>query len=220
MMPPPLHEITETIPGVHHWTTLHPALKAPVSSYYVEPAGAVIDPMVPEVGLDWFDEREIRPQQVVLTSTRHWRETDRFVESFGCLVRCGHKGLGLLRAGRSAEPFNDADEIAPGVTAIEIGKIGPDETVLHIDAGEGAVVFGHALIRPAGGPLAFLPGEALGAHPDRVRDGLRDALRGVLTRSFDALLFAHGEPLPNGGDAALRRFVEKPVGKPGYGDTA
>ena len=83
-----------------------------------------------------------------------------------------------------------------------------------------AIAFGDALTRPAGGPLALRPATELGAHPDRVRDGLRDSFRGLLLRDFDALLFAHGEPLPNNGDAALRRFLERPVGKPGYGDTA
>lgn len=213
------HAPEEILPGVHHWTALHPELKEPVSSHYVEPAGALIDPMVPETGLGWFETREVQPQQVILTSHRHWRETDRYVAAFGCVVRCPLEALRLLPAGRTGRPFNDADEVAPGVTAIEIGKIRPDETALHVALGEGAIVFGDALLRPAGGPFAFPPGSELGAHPDRVRDGLRDAFRGLLLRDFDALLFAHGEPLLNGGHAALRRFVELPVGKPGYGDT-
>ena len=215
---PPLPE--EVLPGLHHWTAFHPGVRQRVSSYFVEPAGALIDPMVPDDGVDWFASRVVRPQQVVLTSHRHWRDTDRFVAAFGCVVRCLLAGLELLGPDRHAEPFNDADEVAPGMTAIEIGKLTPDETALHVAAGEGAVAFGDALIRPAGGPLAFLPSQALGAHPDRVREGLRDAFRGILMRDFDALLFAHGEPLANGGKAALRRFVERPVGKPGYGDTA
>lgn len=219
-MPRPTPVIEETLRGVHHWTALRPALRQRVSSYYVEPAGVLIDPAVPEGGLEWFAARPLRPQQIVLTNHHHWRDSDRFVDAFDCVVRCLHRGLGLLGGGRGAEPFNDADEVAPGVTAIEIGKLAPDETAFHVAAGEGAVAFGHALIRPAGGPLAFLPASDLGAHPDRVRDGLRDALRGVLLREFDALLFAHGEPLPNHGHAALRRFLERPVGQPEYGDTA
>jgi hypothetical protein len=207
------------LPGVHHWTAFQSEVKERVSSYYVEPAGALIDPMVPEAGLEWFETLGVRPQQVVLTSHRHWRETDRFAETFRCLVRCPLRALKLLEDGRTGEPFNDADEVAPGVTAIEIGKLAPDETALHVAAGQGAIAFGDALIRPAGGPLAFPPARELGAHPDRVRDGLRDAFRGLLLRDFDALLFAHGEPLRQGGDAALRRFLERPVGKPGYGDT-
>jgi hypothetical protein len=209
-MPQTMPDIQETIPGVHHWTALRPALKQRVSSYYVEPAGVLIDPALPETGLEWFETCEVRPQQIVLTNVQHWRDSDRFVEAFDCLVRCLRRGLPLLEeAGRTAEPFNDADEVGPGVTAIEIGKIGPDETALHVACGEGAVAFGHALIRPGGGPLAFLPPEDMGAHPDRVRAGLRDALRGVLLRDFDALLFAHGEPLPSGGHDALAEFLAR-----------
>ena len=217
----PTLEIEETLTGVHHWTAFRPALRQRVSSYYIEPAGILIDPAVPEdVGLEWFEARDVAPQQVVLTNHHHWRDSDRFVEAFGCVVRIHLRGIDLLEEGRTAEPFNDADEVGPGVTAIEIGKIGPDETALHVAAGKGAVAFGHALIRPTGGPLAFLPAEDLGRHPERVREGLRQALRGVLLREFDALLFAHGEPMANGGHAALRRFLEQPVGHPEYGDMA
>ena len=110
------------------------------------------------------------------------RETDRFAEAFRCLVRCPLAALKLLEDARTGEPFDDADEVGPGVTAIEIGKLAPDETALHVAAGEGAIAFGDALIRPPGGPLAFLPATELGAHPDRVRDGLRDSFRGLLLR--------------------------------------
>src|SRR3954470_4663536 len=107
-MPQPLLEIQETIAGVHHWTAFHPAVKERVSSYYVEPAGALIDPMVPDEGLEWFESRAVRPQQVVLTNHHHWRDSDRFVDAFGCLVRCPFPALELLGEGRTAEPFNDA----------------------------------------------------------------------------------------------------------------
>jgi hypothetical protein len=40
-----------------------------------------------------------------------------------------------------------------------------------------------------------------------VRAGLKDAFRGLQTRDFDHLIFAHGEPLIGGGKAALRDFV-------------
>jgi hypothetical protein len=113
--------------------------------------------MVPQAGLGWFETPGVRPQQVVLTSHRHWRETDRFAEAFRCLVRYPLPALKLLEDGRTREPFNDADEAAPGVTAIEIGKLAPDEAALRVAAGEGAIAFGDALIRPAGGPLTFCP---------------------------------------------------------------
>ncbi len=40
----------EIFPGVLHWTAFHDGINAPVSSYFVEPAGIVIDPITPEGG--------------------------------------------------------------------------------------------------------------------------------------------------------------------------
>jgi hypothetical protein len=222
-MAQPQLTINEVLPGIHHWTAFHAeeGTRERVSSYYVEAAGALIDPMVPEEeGLAWFERFDPAPQQVILTNHHHWRDSDRFVEAFDTLVRCSHRAREVLAEHRrEAQPFNDADEVAPGVTAIEIGKLEPDETALHIAVDDGAIAFGDAVMRPMGGPLGFPPASRLGRHPDRVHEGLREAFRGILLREFDALLFAHGEPLANGGKAALRRFTEKPVGKPDYGDT-
>jgi hypothetical protein len=39
------------------------------------------------------------------------------------------------------------------------------------------------------------------------KDGLKEAFRGLLTRDFEHLLFAHGDPLIGGGKAALRDFL-------------
>ncbi len=45
-------------------------------------------------------------------------------------------------------------------------------------------------------------------------------MRGLLTRDFDHLLFAHGEPLIGGGKAALRDFLQRPVGHDDPGQVA
>jgi hypothetical protein len=219
MRPTTTSTVHEILPGVHHWTAFHEGIREPVSSYYVEPAGALVDPLVPDDGLEWF-AGHVKPQQVLLTSFDHWRHSDRFVKAFGCLVRLSHRGLMRLPRGWRAEPFNDADEVAPGVVAVEIDKLTPDETVFTVAAGPGALAFGRALMRPAGAALSLPPADERGTHPDRVAHGLRDAFRGLLTRDFDALLFAHGEPLVHGGKTALREFLERPVGEPWYGDTA
>lgn len=62
-----------------------------VSSYYVEPAGVLIDPMLPEAGLGAFEGRS-RPRQVVLSSGNHIRDTRSFVEAFGCTVVVSREG--------------------------------------------------------------------------------------------------------------------------------
>ncbi len=205
----------EILPGVLHWTTFHDGIAARVSSHYVEPAGALVDPRVPDDGLDAFADRT-RPQQIVLTSGLHLRHADAFVDAFGCTVRASPEALERRGSELDADVYTDGEEVAPGVTAIHIGKLCPDEYALHIAAADGAILFADALIR-YGEALAFVPDELMGEHPERVKDGLRDALRGLLERDFDHLLFAHGEPLIGGGKAALRDFLERPVGHDDYG---
>ncbi|HEY0343715.1 MAG TPA: hypothetical protein VGC59_03645 [Solirubrobacteraceae bacterium] len=203
----------EVIPGVFHWTTFHAPIGARVSSHYVEPAGIVIDPKVPEEGLDSLPGR---PEQVVLTTGLHDRDAQRFADAFDIPIRASFEAGERLGDALQIEPFNDADEVAPGVTAIVIGKLCPDECALHIAAGKGAIAFADGLVR-YGDALAFVPDELLGAHPDRVKEGLKQAFLGLLTRDFDHLLFAHGEPLIGDGKAALRDFATSPVGHEDFG---
>ena len=207
-----MHEI---LPGILHWTTFHDGIGAPVSSYYVEPAGALIDPRMPEAGADALAGRE-RPQQVVLTTGLHRRHASDFAEAFGCTIRASPQALARLDGALDAEPYRAGEEVAPAITAIEIGAIAPDEYALHVAVGDGALVFADALVGYAG-TLGFFPDDLLGDAPATVKAGLKDAFRGLLTRDFDHLLFAHGDPLIGGGKTALRRFVEQPVKHAGYG---
>ena len=202
----------EIVPGIHHWTARHPDIGIEVSSYYVEPAGILLDPLEPAEGLGFFDALEAPPRQVVLTIGLHWRHSDRFRDRYGATVRVPASGLHRLDGSdREAEPFRFGDEIAPGVTAVEVGGIAPDDTALHIEHGGGALAFADGLIR-MGGALGFVPDHLMGDDPAAEKQAIRDSLHGLLERDFDALLFAHGDPLPRGGHSALRDFLEQPAG--------
>ena len=208
----------EIVPGIHHWTAFHERIKTEVSSYYVEPAGVLLDPMVPDEGIEWFESREVRPQQILLTNRHHYRHSDRFREAFDLPVRASKPGLHEFEDGPEVEGFEFGDELAPGVTAIEIGGICPDDTALHIDVAGGAVAFADALIRYEGA-LGFVPDDFMD-DPAGDKAAMMDSFRGLLEREFDHLLFAHGEPLVGGGREALRDFVNKPVGQEDFGQTA
>jgi hypothetical protein len=208
----------EILPGVHHWTGYDEEVRAPVHSYYVEPAGVLIDALVPDDGLGAF-EGLVTPRQAILTNSRHFRHSDRFREAFGCAIRAAHTAMPALE-GRDVEPFWFGDDVAVGVTAIEIGPLGPEETALHITHGPGAIALGDGLVHEAGAPLAFAPDDMLGKRPDRARHGLKNELRAMLARDFDALLFSHGDPLAEDGKKALRRFVEAPSEYPEFGPYA
>jgi hypothetical protein len=199
--------MNEIVPGIYHWTARHPDIHMRVSSYYVQPAGIVIDPLEPEDGMGFFDELDLPPQQVVLTSGLHWRHSDRFSDRYGATIRVVSSGARRWEdTGRQAETFEYGDEVAPGVQALEVGQICPDDTALHIAHGNGAMAIADALLSHEGA-LSFMP-DSLMDDPEDTKEGLRNSLRGLLDKEFDTLLFAHGDPVEKGGSAALKGFLK------------
>src|SRR5437764_7861354 len=199
----------EIAPGIFHWTAMHPDIHMRVSSYFIEPAGIVLDPLEPEDGMGFFDGLDVAPQQVVLTIALHWRHSDRFAERYGAVIRAPAAGLHRLEgSARSPEPYDFGEELAPGVTALEFGCIAPDDGVLAIEHGGGAYAFADGLLAPHG-VLGFMPNYLMD-DPEQTRAAARDALRGLLERdfAFDHLLFAHSEPIAGGARSALSDFVK------------
>jgi hypothetical protein len=106
------------------------------------------------------------------------------------------------------EGFAFGEELAPGITAHQLGAICPDDTAIQIHTSEGtALAFADGLVRPRGGGLAFVPGFLMGDDPSAVRAQLRESLGALLELDFDSMLFAHGEPLIGGAKGALRAFL-------------
>lgn len=201
--------MNEILPGVFHWVTVHDHINMPVSSYYLDgPDGAaVIDPRVPDAGLDWFAGRT-PPADVFLTNRHHYRHSDRFEEAFGCRVWCHRDGLHEF-AGRGEVSAFESDGLLPGgLEVVEIGSICPDETALHIPWAR-AISVADGLVRADfDGALGFVPDFLMGEDAEAVKLGLYASFERLLERDFDHLLFAHGAPWVGGGREALRAFVE------------
>ncbi len=91
----------------------------------------------------------------------------------------------------------------------EVGAICPDECALHIAAGPGVLACADGVVRwREGDPLGFVPDGLLGDDPEAVKDGLRAAYARIADElEFDALLLAHGGPVPTGGREALAAFA-------------
>ncbi len=193
----------EIFPGAFHWTAFHKPIRMEVSSYYVQPAGIVVDPKIPEGG---FETLPGRPSQVVLTSGHHARDAQAFADEFDTPIRVSREGADRLGGVLTVETFADGEEIAPGVTAIHIGVLSDDEGALHMAVGDGALAFADG-INAYGDELGFFSDELLGDDPEGVKAGLKRAFGGLLTLDFDHLLFAHGQPVIGGGKAALREFA-------------
>ena len=195
----------EIVPGILHWTAFHEGIGFDVSSLVVVRAATSIDPLLPPDGVEAFRGRA--PEVILLTNRHHYRHSDRFVEAFGCPVRCHAAGLHEFEGGPEVEGFSFGDDVASGILALEVGALTPEETAFHVDAGPRALSFGDAVINEPGEGLGFVPDKYIGDDPEGVKEGLRESFRRLLAHDFNALLIAHGEPVPTGGKAALLEFA-------------
>jgi hypothetical protein len=193
----------QVLPGVIRWTATHPKIGVEVSSHWVPEAGAVIDPLLPpEQGLDAFRERA--PDRVLLSNRHHLRHSERFAEEFGAAILCSKPGLHEFEQGPEVEGFDFGEEVAPGIEALEVGAICPDEAALLIGHA-GALLIADGVMR-YGEEMSFVPDGLLGDAPEGVKRALRQAYSRLLERDFDSLLFAHGNPILGEGKRALREF--------------
>jgi hypothetical protein len=203
--------LSEILPGIFHWTAIHPEIRVPVHCHYVEPQRMLLDPLVPDEGLQWF-ERRGTPRHILLTNRLHSRESAAFVKRFGCEIWCSAAGLDHFGEdgelpGLAVRGFRAGELLPGGVRSLEIGELCPDETAFWIPGPEPALAIADGIIRDERGELGFVPDELIGDDPEAVKRALRAAYRRLLTLDFDHLLFAHGEPWIGGGKRALAAFA-------------
>jgi hypothetical protein len=203
--------IREILPGIFHWTTDHPNIHVPVSSYWLEDAGVLIDPLIPsEEGIEWFAGRGHEPAAIVLSNRHHHRDSEKLAERFDIPVYCVQSGLHEFQDGQQVAAFEFGDPLPGGIVPHEIGGISPDETGLYLD-GRGAIVFADGLVRPTRGDdmqIGFVP-DSLMDDPPGTKQALLDAYRRVLDElEFEHVLLAHGGPLIGDGRTQLQEFVD------------
>jgi hypothetical protein len=197
----------EVTDGVLHWSAPHPRIKQTVHSVYLAGSGTAIDP----IGADWLDEAIEGAgglQRIVLSNRHHRRACAELAERFGASVHAPAAGMHEFGPDTSIQPYEWGDEVAPGVTAHEIGVICPDDGALHIASGAGALAIADSVIR-WDGELAFVP-DSLMDDPEETKAGTLEALEPMLRLEFDALLLAHGAPTQHGGKEELGAFIARP----------
>jgi hypothetical protein len=197
----------EILPGIFHWTRAHPKIKIHVSSYYLEPERVLIDPLIPDEGLEWFAESP--PENIYLSIRHHYRHCAEVAERFGCEIWCVEQGLHEFTHGETVRGFNFGDTLSGDIQSVEIGSICPDEGALYIEREGGCVVLADGCVKLEDGPLQFVPDSLLGADPEGVKAGLRTAFGRLLDDySFQHVLLSHGGPLVGNGREQLAEFIE------------
>ncbi len=195
----------EVIDGVFHWTAVHPQIGIEVSSHFVAGSGTAIDPLLPPAeGIEWFEGRGL--QRIVLSNRHHLRDAQELADRFGCPIHCHQAGVHEFADGPQVRGFAFGDRLAEDLTALEMDAICPEDTVLRIEAGGGALLFADSLIHY--GEVGFVPDELIGEDAEAVKRRIRERSEALLDEEFEHLLFAHGAPLIEGGREALRALAE------------
>jgi hypothetical protein len=200
--------VDEVTAGVFHWQARHPRTGGQAHSHLLAPARTVLDPMVPPEALELL--RSHPPERVVLTNRHHYREAGRVVEEFGCPVLCPEPGLHEFEVDeREVDPYSYGHRIAPNLIAHEVGAICPDDAAIELREGAGVLAFADGLMHHDG-RLHFVSDGLIADDPlevEGVKRGLRASLARLCELEFDALLFAHGDPIATGGRAELEEFL-------------
>ncbi len=201
----------EILPGIWHWTTPRRSLGGThVSSYWLDDAGVLINPMIPEEGIEWFAGRATEPTAIVLCNRHHYRDSDRFHERFGCDVHVPATGMHQFTAGQPVVPYQPGDELPGGLVAVEVGALSPDDWGLY-SADSKALWLGDTIVREPTNPGAEIGWviDQLMDEPPQTKQGLIDAFTRILDDyDFEHLLLAHGLPLVGNGRAKLEEFVQ------------
>jgi hypothetical protein len=195
-------------PGLWRWTAPHPGWRpgAPkdspgdwppeVGSVLCETPDAtvLIDPLLPADSdrvlraLDEHVRRRGRRVAVLTTIGFHRRSRDRLAERYGATTSRARKNL---PAGVEAFPIR-----------------GAGETIFWL-AEHRALVPGDRILGAAGG-LRLCPESWLGYLPSAITTPqLAGALRSLLDLPIERVLVSHGEPVLNGGQAALAEALSR-----------
>jgi hypothetical protein len=201
----------EILPGVWHWVTPNPGIGGvPVSSYWLDEGGVLIDPLVPQdAGLEWFAARPTPPTAVVLANRHHYRDSKLLHDRFDVQVHVPEAGLHEFTDGQPVVGYAPGEVLAGGLVAVEIGVLSPDDGGLYLESAS-ALWMADTLVRSCTDPQS-----RIGWVPDSLMDDPAETKRRLLAvfsrvldeLAFEHLLLAHGLPLVGSGRAALEEFV-------------
>ncbi len=204
--------MNEIIAGVWHWTAPNPSIAdKPVSSYWLDTSGVLIDPLLPpEDGIEWLASRPLQPSAVVLSNRHHYRDSGSISERFGCTVHVPALGLHAFGDDRPVVAYEPGDSLPGGLVAVDVGVLSPDDGGLHLEAA-GSLWLADTIVRSPTDPdsrIGWVP-DALMDDPPETKRKLLGVFERILQEcAFEHLMLAHGLPLIGNGRRELARFVD------------
>jgi hypothetical protein len=107
----------------------------------------------------------------VLSNRHHLRHAAQLAERYGCPTLCHEAGLHEFAEGPAVEGFGFGERLAADLVALEMDAICPEDTVLRIEHGGGALLFADSLIHHS--RVGFVPDRLIGEDPEAVKEKIR-----------------------------------------------
>jgi hypothetical protein len=199
--------VQELTDGLWRWTARHAEWHpgewgAQVASFALD-AGDVlllVDPLVPDEG--FLDPLVHGPVAILITIPYHTRSAELLSERHGARIY-GHPAVAKRLSKAAVEPIGG--ELPGGARAHKIPR--RSETPIHLPSHQ-ALAFGDALVTTPEGELRmWTTSRGRDAwYRDTFAPGL-EPLRGL---DLERILVTHGEPVLEGGSAALEAALSAP----------
>jgi glyoxylase-like metal-dependent hydrolase (beta-lactamase superfamily II) len=207
-------DILEIAPGLWRWTGYHEEWKEDVGcvSYETEEGLVLFDPLVPPEdterfwgALDRDVERLGARVHILVTIFWHTRSAAAMVERYAARVWAPSTSRAAVarRAGVVTDAFRPGDALPGGIEAFRTAR--STEVVYWIPEHR-AVVPGDVLLGSGEGGVRMCPESWLPANKGHAE--LADSLRPLLELPVERILLSHGEPVLDGGPAALAAALE------------
>jgi glyoxylase-like metal-dependent hydrolase (beta-lactamase superfamily II) len=194
----------EIVPDVRTWSVFAPDRGYAFNGYAVSTEGGtvLIDP--PDPGADgWRTLDLLEPYAGVwVTNRNHSRAAGACRQRYGVTVSAHEADVDRLAAGAD-QTVRGGEIIAGEIEVVHVPGKSPGEIAFHLPQSR-ALIVGDVVIGVPPGELSTYPDEVI---EDRGR--LVESAARLLDYDFEALLLCDGEPLPWGGKAKLRQFVER-----------
>jgi len=190
--------VQEVASGLWRWTGLHPEW---------QPSSGGPEGWDQEVGCVYYEA----PDAVVLVDPlappedeeRFWAALDRDVERAGKPMRILITVSFHSRSAEAVAKRYDAATDGPLPAGVEAYAAPAGEEMVYRLPEHGALVFGDVVLGADGGGVRLCPESWL----EGTLEQLRDELRPLLELPVERLLVSHGEPVLQGGHAALARAL-------------
>ncbi len=201
--------LEEIVRGVWTWSIFSEDKGYLFNGYAVStPEGPVlIDPPEPR-GEGWSALDALAPfQGVWVTNRNHSRASAACRERYGLPLWAHERDAERLEV-RADRRLKEEATIGGVIQVVHVPGKSPGEVAFHLPQSRALIV---------GDLVIGVPSGELSTYPDEVIDDKQELYRSVrklLDYDFDALLLCDGDPLPSGGKAKLRSFLERASGAP------